>query len=164
MNGGALVSVKLSGSYVTIGYTQDGVNLHLQQFLEEIMTDVFGTRTPQDFQDMGMMATIDIPFIAIDSTDFLTVLNVGDKTTNTDGTLNTAGLVMGAGSYGQILGISAPLGTPWYFGNTFIRDDKIRQKLSSKAMPLQTKFVAIPTTSYTTVTAKASVLYSRSSL
>ena len=164
VNGAGLVVAKISGSYVTIGYTQDGTELTLRQHLEEIMTDVFGTRVPQDFQDMMMEASLSIPFIAIDATDLLTLMNLGDKSGNTDGTSNTPGLVLGAGGYGTILGITAPLGTPWYFQQAFIADDKWRTKLATKAQPVRMNWRAIPKASYTAVTGAGTTLYARASI
>jgi hypothetical protein len=164
VNGPAIVSVKISSAYVTLGYTQDGVDLRLMQHLEEIITDVFGPRVPQDLQDMMMDAHIGIPFIAIDRTDLITVLNVGDKTTNIDGTSNSPGLVLGAGGYGQVLGIASQFDSPWFFYQTFVRDDKWRTKLATKANPVNINFYAMPKASYTVTAGMGTQLYSRASI
>jgi hypothetical protein len=168
VNGPAIVTANIGAShaYVVIGYTQDGVDVAIQQMLEEIMTDVFGPRVPQDYQDMMMKCRITCPFIALDRTQFLLLLNAGDKTGNTDGTSNSPGLVLGAGGYSFVLSIASQFDAAggYWFASTFVRDDKIASKLGTKVSPIRCNFEAIPKASYTAVAGANSVVYSRSSI
>lgn len=164
VNGPAIVVAKTSGSYSTVGYTDAGVNLSLRQYLADIFTDVFGPNVPQDVQDFGMTADIDAPFIALDRTVMLGLQNLGDKTTNTDGTFNSPGLVMMAGGYSTIIGITSQYDNPWYFKACFIRDDKWKTRLATKANPVSVRWLALPLTSYTTILGTNAILYSRASI
>ena len=175
ITGTAFVSIQVPGgsSFALLGYTESGVDMDITESKEEIMTDLFGTKTPQDFQDMGMMARITIPLIAYDSGVLAQVMNRGDRTTW--GSLNTPGIALAQSGYGFATYITAPLaaaipatGTtpgfaaaaPWYFYKCLLRTEA--QRLATKANPFRLELVAWPWKSYTETTGKNAPLFTRS--
>lgn len=141
----------------------------------EIMTDLFGDKTPQDFQDMGMMAQIIIPLIAYDSAVLATIMGRGDRTTW--GGLNTPGIPLFQSGYGFPVSITCPLAAaipatavapttpafnaapPWYFYKCLLRREG--QRLATKANPFRLELVACPWVSYVATTGKNAPLFTR---
>jgi hypothetical protein len=124
----------------------------------DIMTDVMG-QVPQDIQSMGMTARIVANLIAMDRTVLAKITGKGDRTTV--GTLNTAGLVLGAGGHAFRVGISSPLDTPWSFSRCIIRPG-FGTTQASKANPFRVEFFAWPVAAVTATTSKDTVLWTRS--
>lgn len=170
MNGSALVytDAVLANTYVLLGFTDGGVDMNVQYNRGEIMTDIMGPMTPQDFQDFGMTARIVCPFIAIDRTQMTSVLKRGDAASV--GLNNTPGIVVGAGTgpsgpsttYKFKLGIASPFDTGWLFSACLVRPG-FGTKLAVKANPYRVEFFAWPYASYTVTTGKDASLYTRGS-
>ena len=158
-----------------LGYTEQGVDMDITENKTEIMTDLFGDKTPQDFQDMGMVAQRVIPLIAYDSAVLQTIMSRGDRTTW--GTQNTPGIALGVGGYAFPVSITGPLvaasaglgvaptvpayaaGAPWYFYKCLTR--RVGQRLATKANPFRLELVAWPYLPYTSTTGKNAPLYAR---
>lgn len=159
INGTAFVQTNTgtAGALETLGYTEQGVDMDITESKEEIMTDLFGNRTPQDFQDMGMMARVVVPLIAYDRAVLAKILNKGDRTTY--GSLNTPGIALGQAGYKFAVLIQAPLDVPWYFYSCLVRASG--QRLATKANPLRVEIVAWPWTSYVSTTGKDAPLFAR---
>lgn len=160
LNGTALVYVGTgsAGALELLGYTEQGVDMDITENKAEIMTDLYGNMTPQDFQDMGMMARVVCPLIAYDRTIMAKVINKGDRTTY--GSLNTPGIPVAQSGYAFSVGIAAPLDVPWYFFTCTTRADGMR--LATKANPFRMEFVAWPWVSYVSTSAKNAPLFRRS--
>jgi len=163
INGCAFVYVQDVGAntYSLLGYTESGVDMDITENKTEIMTDLFGDKTPQDFQDMGMMARLVIPLIAYDSVVLASIINRGDRSTY--GSLNTPGLPLGQSGYGFAVYITAPLGVaaaPWYFYKCLMKTEG--QRLATKANPFRLELVAWPWVTYQATTGKNAPLFARS--
>lgn len=160
VNGTAFVLVGTGGggALETLGYTESGVDKEITENKSEIITDLFGPMTPQDFQDMGMVARVICPFIAYDRTVLAKVMNRGDRTVQ--GTLNTPGLVLGVTGYAFSLAISSTFDAPWFFYAAILRSEGTR--LATKANPDRLEFLCWPYTSFTAVTGKNTPLWKRS--
>lgn len=147
-----------AGALELLGYTEQGVDKDINENKGEIITDLFGPMTPQDFQDFGMVARIVCPFIALDRSVLGRVMNRGDRTTL--GTLNTPGLVLGVAGYAFRVAIASTFDSPWSFYKCILRTESTR--LATKANPLRLEFFAWPWVSYTATTGKDTPLWSRS--
>lgn len=160
VNGPALVSTGTGsvGALETLGYTEGGVDVEITEHTDPVMTDIFGTQIPHDFQDMGMSARITVPLIAIDRTVFLKVIGKGDRTTV--GLLNTPGLLKGQGGHAFRLGIAAPADSPWSFTKVIVQPGT-RLRLATKAYPITMTFFAIPFSAYTVTAGKDTSLWTR---
>jgi len=161
INGPALVYTGTgnAGALELLGYTTDGVDVRITENVEPIMTDLLGTQTPQDFQDMGMVAEITAPLIAIDRAVLAKVMGRGNRAAA--GLLSTPGNVKGAGGWAFRLGISSSADSPWSFAAAILRPTA-QFRLSTKAQPLTLQFFAWPYVSYTATTALNAVLWTRS--
>lgn len=149
-----------AGALELLGYTENGVDQDITENKSEIITDLFGPMTPQDFQDMGMIARIICPFIAIDRSVLAKVMNRGDRTTL--GSLNTPGLVLGVAGYGFRVAIASTFDSPWSFTKCILRNTGVR--LATKANPMRLEFLAWPYASYLATTGKDTPLWTRSLL
>lgn len=152
-----------AGALELLGYTVEGADMNVEEHKGEIFTDLFGPRTPQDFQDFGMTARIIAPFIAVDRTVLAKIMSRGDHTgaPANQGTLNTPGLVLGVGGYGFRVGIASTFDSPWSF-NTCILRPGYGTRLATKANPFRVEFMAWPYASYTATTGKNVPLFTRS--
>ena len=160
VNGTALVYVGTGagGAKELLGYTEQGVDMDITENKAEIMTDLYGDKTPQDFQDMGMMARMVIPLISIDRTVLAKVVGRGDRSTY--GALNTPGLPLGSnGGYYFSVGVTAPLDVPWFFPYCLLRTEG--QRLATKANPFRLEVVAWPFSSFSVTNGKNAVLFTR---
>ncbi len=165
--GAAFLNIRLGSAAIqTLGYTEQGVDMDITEAKEEVLTDLMGTKVPQDFQDMGMMARIIAPLIALDDTVLRTIINRGDR--STFGQVNSPGLVLGATGYyfglGIVSGATGLGGTgtytaPWYFPYCLLRAPGTR--LATKANPMRLEIVAWPLASYTASSGKNTTLFTR---
>lgn len=162
--GAALVYVGTgsAGALELLGYTEQGVDMDITENKDEVMTDLMGSKTPQDFQDMGMMARIVTPLIALDTAVLAKVIDNGDRTTF--GATNTPGLVLGINGYGYSVAIQSGVGStlyaaPWFFYKAICRSDGTR--LATKANPFRLELIAWPFVSYTATNGKNVPLFSR---
>jgi hypothetical protein len=162
INGTAFVYVGTgtSGALELLGYTEAGVDKDIKENKREIMTDLFGDMTPQDFQDMGMVARIVAPFIAMDRTVMAKVMGRGDRTAV--GQISTPGSVLGVGGYAFRVAIASPADSPWSFTKCVALSESTR--LATKANPYRFEFFAWPFASYTATTGKDVPLWTRSLL
>jgi hypothetical protein len=160
VNGCAFVYVGTgtAGALELLGYTEAGVDKDIKENKREIMTDLFGDMTPQDFQDMGMVARIVCPMIAMDRSVFAKVYDKGDRATV--GLLNTPGLVLGVAGYSFRVAIASPADAPWSFGRCVCLSESTR--LATKANPYRFEFFAWPAASYTALTGKDAPFSTRS--
>jgi hypothetical protein len=156
-----------SGASETCGYTESGVDVDYQEFKEPIHTDVSGPNVPHDHQDMGMVATITIPFANVDRTVFQKLFNRGDRTTL--GKANTPGLVLGggaaigaAGNYYFKLGLAAPFDTPWTFFACTLKPG-MRFRMATKFNPWVVTLFAFPYALATATAFKDTDFFNRSS-
>ena len=161
VNGAALVYVGTGtlGALQLLGFTDQGVDVEIMENKAEIFTDIFGPMTPHDFQDMGMVARIVCPLIAMDRTVMNTVLGRSNQTTK--GQVGTPGLVLGVNGYAFRVGISSLFDVPWSFSYAVTRP-RHGTRLATKANPYRIEFFAWPYASYTVVTGKDAPLWTRS--
>ncbi len=161
VNGTAFVytGTGAAGALETLGYTVDGVNQNITENKGEIITDLFGPMTPQDYQDLGMVAKITCPFIAMDRAVLAKVMNRGDRT-GAIGALSTPGLVLGVSGYAFRLAIASTFDSPWSFNSCILATESTR--LGTRANPMQLDFNAWPFVSYTAVTGRDARLWTRS--
>lgn len=162
VNGTALVYVGTggAGALELLGYTDFGVDMAVNENKGEIITDLFGPMTPQDFQDFGMTGRISVPLIALDSTVQNKIIDRGDRTTV--GLLNTPGLVLGVAGYAFRVAIAAPLGiAPWSFSKC-VTMPQHGTRLATKANPYRMEFFAWPYVTYTATTGKDVPVFTRS--
>lgn len=161
VNGTALVYVGtgIGGALELLGYTDQGVQMNVDEHKLEIFSDVFGPRTPHDFQDMGMTARIVAPLIAMDRTVLASITGRGDRTTV--GMISTPGLVLGSGGYFFRVGIASPADAPWSFSYCLLRPG-FNSKLATKANPFNVEFFAWPFKTYTATNGLDGVLWTRS--
>lgn len=165
MFGAALVYVGtgVAGALELLGYTEAGVDMEIAENKEELMTDLMGSKTPQDFQDMGMMGRIVTPLIAVDTAVLDKIIGRGDSAGT--GEVNTPGLVLGIGGYAFPVAIQqaafsvANYSRPWYFYTCINRSNGTR--LATKANPFRLELVAWPYRSYTATTGKNAPLFAR---
>ena len=139
-----------------LGYTESGVDKSVTYNRAEIITDLFGPMTPQDFQDMGMVAQIRCPFIAIDRTVLAKVMAIGDAGL---GLINTPGLVLGMAGYAMQLVIGSKADFAWSWPTCILRNESTR--LATKANPDTLEFFAWPFRPYTATTGKGATLWTR---
>ena len=144
------------GALEVLGYTESGVDKSITYNRAEIITDLYGPMTPQDFQDMGMTAQIRFPFIAIDRTVLAKVMGAGDAGI---GLINTPGRVIGVSGYGIPLVIGSKADFAWSFPTTILRNESTR--LATKANPDTLEFFAWPFLSYLATTGKGATLWTR---
>ncbi len=160
VNGSAFVWVSFNGvTYERLGFTDNGVDINVQQNKGEIITDVFGPMTPQDFQDFGLTARVVCPFIYTDRAILDQVLAVGDA--SAIGEMNTPGLVVGVNGYTIGVYIEAPFDLPWTFLNCTVRPG-FGSRLGVKANVFRLEFQAWPYQPPTVLTGKDAPLYLRS--
>lgn len=153
-----------AGALELLGYSEQGVDMDITENKEELMTDLLGTKTPQDFQDMGMMALITAPLIAVDNAVLAKVIDKGDRTTY--GQINTPGLVLGQLGYYFPVAIrsfvtpsSSGYSAPWYFYSCLLRREGTR--LATKANPFRIELIAWPLKSFTATSGKDAPLFAR---
>lgn len=160
INGSALVytDVVTPGTFALLGYTDSGVDMNVQQNKNEILTDIFGPMTPQDFQDFGMTARLVCPFIACDRTQLDAVIGVGDAAVL--GQLNTPGTVVGVEGYKFQIGIESPFDIPWVFKACIVRPG-FGTRLAVKANVFRMEFYAWPYASYTVTNGLNTPLFTR---
>lgn len=159
VNGCAFVNVGTGsmGAFELLGYTEAGVDENVKYNKGEILTDLFGPMTPQDWQDFGMLANLTAPLIAVDRTVLAKIMARGDATI---GLINTPGLVIGVGGYGFRVGISSSFDSPWSFNTCICLNQETR--LATKANPFRLQLLAWPFVSYTASTGKNAPLFTRS--
>lgn len=160
ISGAALVYVGTgtAGALELLGYTQGGVDFEVTEEYEPILTDIFGPRVPQDFQNMGMVASINCPLIAMDRTVLAKVTGRGDRTTL--GQVSTPGMVMGVAGYAFKVAIASSADSPWTFVKCIMRPS-FGTKLATKANPFMARFYAWPWATYTVTTGKDQTLWNR---
>lgn len=160
VNGTAFVYVGTgsAGALELLGYTEAGVDKDIKENKREIMTDLFGDMTPQDFQDMGIVARIVAPMIAMDRAVMAKIMNRGDRTAL--GQMNTPGLVLGVAGYAFRVAIASSFDSPWSFYKCVTQSESTR--LATKANPYRFEFMAWPFASYTATSGKDAPLWSRS--
>ena len=76
VNGPAKVQVAFDGSgdtWVDLGYTEEGVDVRVEEHSEDIHTDEFGPATPRDVAYLGETAELVCNFISWDITNMDTV-------------------------------------------------------------------------------------------
>jgi len=163
VNGAALVYVGTGGggALQLLGYTDQGVDMEIMENKMEIFTDIFGPMTPQDFQEMGLMARVAVPLIAMDRTVLNTVIGRSDQTTK--GQVGTPGLVLGVNGYSFRLGIASLFDSPWNFPAAITRP-RFGTRLATKANPFRIEFLAWPYAPYTVTTGRNTTLWTRSLL
>lgn len=144
---------------VTLGYTTDGVEMNVSENNAEIFTDLLGPLTPQDFQNMGMVARIRAPLIAMDRSVLATITGRGDRTAV--GQISTPGMVIGVSNKLINLGLSCAADFPWFFPYC-IMNKGFGTKLATKANPFMVEFFAWPWVGYTATTAYDRTLWTRS--
>lgn len=167
--------VGTSVAFSLLGYTEKGVDMRIVENKTEIMTDLFGDKTPQDYQDMGMVGEIVAPLIAYDSAVLASIIGRGDRTTW--GSLNTPGLPLFQFGYGFPVVIATPLaaaipanlqipttpgfnaGTPWYFYKCLLKTEG--QRLATKANPFLLELIANPWVPFTATTGRDAPLFTR---
>ncbi len=177
VNGAAFVYVGTGTALALelLGYTEAGVNMDIKENKREIMTDLMGDMTPQDFQDMGMIANLEAPLIAMDSAVLYKVMGRGDHTASTSPTLgggtgltNTPGTVLGINGYAFPVVIASPYtpptaniftGNAWRFETCLCMNSDWR--LATKANPFRLQLMAWPYKSFTATTGKDARLWSR---
>lgn len=177
MNGAAFVYVGTGSALALelLGYTEAGVNMDIKENKAEIMTDLMGSMTPQDFQDMGMIANLETPLIALDSYVLSKVMGRGDHTAQSSPTLgggtgltNTPGLVLGAGGFAFPVVIASPYnpgtanifaGNAWRFETCLCMNSDWR--LATKANPFKLQLLAWPLKLFTATSGKDALLWSR---
>jgi hypothetical protein len=151
------VGTGIGGALQLLGYTEGGTDQNVKENKREIMTDLFGDMTPQDFQDMGAIARVVCPFIAIDRTVMASIQLRGDQ--QVTGELNTPGLVLGVSGWSFPLAISSEADLPWYFPAALTLNEETR--LATKANPMKLEFFCWPFVSYTATTGKGVPLWTR---
>lgn len=151
------VGTGVAGALELLGYTEAGVDKDIKENKREIMTDLFGDMTPQDFQDMGMVARIVAPMIAMDRAVMAKIMGRGDRTTI--GLLNTPGLVLGVAGHAFRVAIASPADSPWSFAKCVTLSESTR--LATKANPYRFEFFAWPFASFTASSGKDAPLWSR---
>jgi len=149
-----------AGALETLGYTgqQQGVDVEVQEVTEEILTDIFGGRVPNDLLYYGEIATIRVPLIASDRTVLKKVLSRGDRTTA--GLLSTPALVLGAGGYLYRVAVASPADEPWNFAACYLRPG-YNVKLRAGPEPFVLTFLALPFAASTVTNGKDVPLYTR---
>ena len=163
VNGSAIVytDVDTPGSFLPLGYTDSGVDMNVQQNKGEILTDIFGPMTPQDFQDFGMTARLVCPFIAMDRTEMNAVLTLGDSLTSPNGATTTPGLVLGEAGYKFGVYIASSFDSPWVFSNAIVRPG-FGTRLAVKANVFRMEFYCWPYAPSSALTGAGIQLWSRS--
>lgn len=153
------------GSFNLLGYTDHGVRIRVIQNYSDIITDAAGPMTPQDIQDMGMVANISCPFMVTDRAQLTSLQGRGDS--GTTGQVNTPGLVLGASSFLFAIGIASSsvvtgvaADSPWMFPYCITRPG-FDSQLATRANPFNMEFFAFPYFPYTTTTSKGTSLWQR---
>lgn len=151
------------GALELLGYTEAGVDMDITENKAEIMTDLYGPMTPQDFQDMGAMVRLVTPMIAYDDAVLAKVMMRGDHTgagvIATAGLINTAGLVLGIAGYGFRVAIASTFDSPWSFTKAIMRGEGTR--LATKVNPFRLELLCWPYAPYTATSAKDVSLWTR---
>lgn len=152
-----------AGALELLGFTESGCDMDVTENKSEIMTDVLGPMTPQDFQDMGAVARVVCPLIAMDDAVMAKIMMRGDHTgagvIATAGLINTPGLVLGSGGYGFKVGIASTFDSPWVFAKCITKT--YGAKLATKANPFKFEFFAWPYAPFTATTGKDLTLWTR---
>ena len=141
-----------------LGYTDQGVEMSVDEFKEPIMTDLYGNRVPQDYQDMGMSARITVNLIACDRTVLASVIGRGDR--SEVGEISQPGLVLGMSGYAFGVAIASPADYPWVFYSCLMSKG-FGTRLATKANPFRCDFQAWPFSPYTATTGKNATLWTR---
>ncbi len=159
VNGTCFVQVGVgdAGALETLGYTEAGVDLEITEFKEEIITDLFGVKTPQDFQAMGLMARVSVPLIAYDDDIFDEISTRGDQFAI--GAMSTPGLVLGIGGYAFSLALTTVFDFPYFFQSALLQTQSTRR--ATKANPFRFDFICWPYAPYTATSGKSVPLYTR---
>ena len=160
VNGPSLIYVGTGGggALQLLGYTDQGTDVEVMENKAEIYSDIFGPMTPHDFQDMGMMARIVAPLIAMDRTVLATVTGRGDR--SAVGQVSTPGLVIGT-DWAFRVGIASTFDSPWSFSRCLMRP-RFGTRLATKANPFRVEFFAWPWAPVTTVSGVNTTLWTRS--
>lgn len=161
INGPAVVSVGTGslGALETLGYTDGGVDVSVDELTADIISDVFGPLLAHDVQQFGMTAQITVPLVAMDRTVLGKVIGRGDRTTV--GLLSTPGLTMGQSGYAFRVGIASTVDSPWSFSKCILKPGS-RFKLATKVQPFTLTFFAGPFATYTVVSGKDTPIFTRS--
>lgn len=98
VNGPAKVQVNFGSSWVDLGYTENGVDVRLEELNEDVFSDEFGPSVPADVAYLGETAELVCSFISWDITNmenvearFRSAKTLGAVPTNCIGTLYFAG-------------------------------------------------------------------------
>jgi len=159
VNGSAIVWTDVTGSWQVLGYTDAGVDMNVQQNKGEILTDVMGPMTPQDFQDFGMTARVVCPFIMTVRAQMDAIIAVGDSFDY--GSTNTPGIVIGENDFKFGIYIESSFDAPWTFENCLVRPG-FGTKLAVKANVFRFEFYAWPYASSNTFFGGDIPLFNRS--
>ena len=73
VNGPAKVQANFGSAWVDLGYTEEGVDVELEEHHEDIHSDEFGPATPVDIAYLGETADLRFSFISWDRTNMDTV-------------------------------------------------------------------------------------------
>jgi hypothetical protein len=169
INGSAFVYVTTgsAGALELLGYTDNGVDIQISYHRKEVYTDLYGEMTPQDFMDMGMVAAITTPFVAVDRTVLAKLMTLGDNSgsggSGSSRMLNSPGLLLGAGGHSVGVAVASPADVGWYFPECLIKP-VVGTVLATKLNPLKVGFVAWPFQTYNATSGKDGVLWQRQSV
>lgn len=143
VNGPAIVFTGTGGggALLELGYTDQGVDIEILENKLEIITDLLGPMTPQDWQEMGMLARIVCPLIAMDRSVLATVTGRSDRVAL--GEIGSPGLVLGMNGFAFRVGIASLYDVPWSFTTCLLRP-RFGTRLATKANPFRVEFIAWP--------------------
>lgn len=163
INGPALVYVGTggSGALQLLGYTDGGVELEMMENSSEIFTDVFGPMTPQDFQQMGIVARVVAPLVAIDEAVQAGIINRTSHTAGFPGLTGLPGQVLGVGGYAYRLAIAsgqAPAAGNLIFSAAIIRP-RWSWRMATKVFPQRFEWFCWPYAPYTATSGRNQSLY-----
>lgn len=142
-----------------LGFCERGAEVEIVKNYHEIMTDVLGPMTPQELQDMGKVASVTCPLIAIDRAVMAKIMGARGNAAQV-GYLNTPGRNVGANGDSFRLGIAAAADSPFSFNNAVVRP--ARFPMSVQARPYTITFYCWPYIAFTATTGLDAPLYTRS--
>jgi hypothetical protein len=138
VNGLATLQANFGDGLTSVGYSTDGVTIELHFETDDIHTDKWGSKMPEDIMDLGQWATVKMQLIKYDTTAIQELENRLNSTTapgkqpNVDGSGNILiGTLMGqcnamtpiAITRGQNVGCEGtPLEGGWQFGAAYLAD------------------------------------------
>lgn len=150
-----------AGAGETLGVSEDGVDIRIEETLVPIKTDAAG-EAPAEFQKMGQTATIRMRVPAYDDAVLLHILSRGDRTAA--GAANTPGTLVHTNSYGFKLGMQGSgtnVDNVWYFPFCTVKAEPVGAKIGSKYTAWDLVFHAISFVAGSAANAKDVVLFAR---